>query len=143
MLIVGSMSVAAVQEATENSDAGEMTAVVDAFHAALSAGDRSAALACLAPELIVLENGHIETADEYIEHHLPLDMEFSRSVPSRRRIINATFRADTGWVISAWEHTGEFRGQPVNSTGAELMILRKDNGAWKIAAIHWSSKNRK
>ncbi len=38
---------------------------------------------------------------------------------------------------------GEFRGRPVNSAGAELMVLTRVQGTWKISAIHWSSRTRR
>jgi hypothetical protein len=31
----------------------------------------------------------------------------------------------------------------VNSTGAELMVLRRDGDGWRIVAIHWSSRTRR
>ena len=51
--------------------------VVQAYHSALIAQDKDGALALLAPDVMVLESGHIETAEEYVAHHLEADMEFS------------------------------------------------------------------
>ena len=31
----------------------------------------------------------------------------------------------------------------INSQGAELMVLAREDGAWKIKAIHWSSRQRR
>jgi ketosteroid isomerase-like protein len=44
------------------------------------------------------------------------------------------------WATSTSTARGEFRGRPVNSEGAELMVLTRTPEGWKISAIHWSSR---
>jgi hypothetical protein len=34
-------------------------------------------------------------------------------------------------------------GRAINSVGAELMVLVRSGSTWKIAAIHWSSRQRR
>jgi ketosteroid isomerase-like protein len=123
--------------------AAEAVAIVERYHIALSQGDSAGALALLTNDAIILENGSVETRAEYRSHHLPADIEFARAVPSTRRLVAVTVADDVAWVSTTSVSEGEFRGRPVNSAGAELMVLVKEGSAWKIAAIHWSSRTRR
>lgn len=126
------------------SNAGNETktieSIVATFHRALAVGDKESALTLLTKDVMVLENGHIETANEYLSYHLDADLEFSSKVSSQRKIIKSTVEGKTGWVISASIEKGEYHGKQIDSTGAELMILEKWDGKWKIKVIHWSSR---
>jgi ketosteroid isomerase-like protein len=113
------------------------------FHQALSRGDSTAALALLAPDVIILESGGREDRDEYRAHHLPADIEFARAVPSRVGPMKVTIVGDVAWVSSTSETTGTFRERPINSVGAELIVLSRHQGGWRIRAIHWSSRTRR
>ena len=125
------------------SEAAEIKAVVEAYHAALAVGDAGAAVSLLSDDVIILESGHMETAEEYKSHHLKSDMEYSAAVKSVRKVIQAVVEGDAGWVVSSSEARGEFRGREINSAGVELMVLSKESGSWKIRAIHWSSRRLK
>ena len=122
------------------SDSADVAAVVDGFHKALAAGDSAAALAPLAPDVVVLESGGIETRDDYRAHHLPADIEFARAVPGARSGARVVVSGDVAWVSATSTTRGEFRGRPVNSVGAELVVLARAGGPWRIRAIHWSSR---
>ncbi|MBM4383299.1 MAG: nuclear transport factor 2 family protein [Deltaproteobacteria bacterium] len=123
--------------AAESSDSPG--AVVEAYHAALAAGDAAAAEALLAPDAIVLESGYAETRSEYLSHHLAADIEFSRAIAQRRSNVRVVREGDVAWVSSTSRAEGEFRGKPVKSEGAELIVLSHTEGRWRIRAIHWSS----
>jgi len=121
-------------------DSMAVAEVVKAFHAALAAGDSSAALSLLADDVVVLESGGSESRSEYREHHLPADIAFAQAVPSAREIIRITVSGDAAWVVGTSRTTGTYRDRPVNSAGAELMILTRHPSGWRIRAIHWSSR---
>ena len=126
------------------SDSMDVIGVVDAFHRALAAGDSSAALALLAPDVVILESGGSETRDEYRGHHLPGDIAFARAVPSRRVPLKVTIQGDAAWVSATSIVQGQFRDRQINSAGAELVVLsRSASGRWLIRAIHWSSRARR
>jgi ketosteroid isomerase-like protein len=122
------------------ADAAAVTAVVHDFHAALAAGDSAAALALLTDDVLVLESGGLETRDEYRSHHLPADIEFARAVAARRGELQVRVSDDVAWAASTSTTTGEFRERAINAAGAELMVLVRTTGGWRIAAIHWSSR---
>lgn len=139
LLLVLSPAVGAAQ----TPDSTLVLRTVTEFHQALSRGDSTAALALLAPDVTILESGGREDRDEYRAHHLSADIEFARAVPSRVGPMKVTIVGDVAWVSSTSETTGTFRERPINSVGAELIVLSRHPGGWKIRAIHWSSRTRR
>jgi len=125
------------------SDSADVAAALSRFHAALAAGDSATALTLLSPDLEVLESGGIESLADYRAHHLAADIEFARSVSSTRKLIRVTVRGDVAWVVSESTTQGQSAGRTINSVGAELAVLRRGTTGWRIAAIHWSSRNRR
>jgi ketosteroid isomerase-like protein len=134
------------------SDSADVIATVDRFHAALAHGDSSAALALLAPDVVILESGDLESREDYRHHHLPADIAFTRAVPGTRQVKGVIIAGDAAWLSGTSVSEGKFNGRTVNSAGAELMVLsriRHEKGAtrtgaprWQIRAIHWSSHRR-
>lgn len=125
------------------ADSAAVAGTVERFHAAVAAGDSVGALALLAPDAVVLESGGVETRDEFRAHHLAADIEFARAVKSERSPMRVVVRGDAAWAWSMSTTSGEFRGRPVNSAGAELVVLARSGQEWKITAIHWSSRSRR
>ena len=130
-----------VTEDGAGGDTSAIRSVVESYHEALKAGDRETALKLLSADVMVLESGYLETAAEYISHHLEADMEYSAAMTGDREVVEAIVQADVGWVISTSTSKGEFRGHKINSIGVELIVLKKEDGTWKIRAIHWSSRD--
>jgi ketosteroid isomerase-like protein len=122
------------------ADSAAVVVAVDRFHRALTEGDSAAVAELLADDAIILETGGVETRSEYLAHHLHSDIAFARSVPRERSEIRVAVVGDVAWATSSSESRGRYRDRDVNSTGAELMVLRRMAGAWKIVAIHWSSR---
>lgn len=136
--IAGARSTASIQRAQTDSLA--VVAVVDQYHRALSDGDTVTVVSLLANDAMILESGDVETRDEYRSHHLPMDVEFTRTVPSMRGPVRVLLQGDAAWAISTSQTQGVFRGRTVDSQGAELMVLTKEVHHWKIRVIHWSSR---
>jgi ketosteroid isomerase-like protein len=125
------------------ADAGDREdamAAVAAYHHALATQDSVAAVALLADDVVVLESGYFETRDEYLGHHLGADMEFAGQVASERQAGEAVVEGDVAWISSTSTMEGEFRGREIRSAGVETMVLSRIDGAWRIRAIHWSSR---
>jgi ketosteroid isomerase-like protein len=123
--------------------AAEPGQVVASFHEALRTGDRARALAQLAPELIVAEQGGVELGRaEYEREHLGADMEFSAA--TRREVASQTAgqAGDHAWIFTVSRIEGDFRGRPVALDSNETMVLKRVDGRWQIVHIHWSSADR-
>ena len=133
-------------EAAPMNDSAAVAATVASYHRALAAGDSAAALSLLAGDAIILESGGMETREEYRGHHLPGDIAFSRAVPSTSGATRVVVSGDIAWATTSSITVGQFNGRPVNSAGVELMVLSRSagaaGGAWRIRAIHWSSRRR-
>ena len=129
-----------VQAQPAASDSAAVASTVNAYHAALARGDAASALGLLAADAVILENGSLETREQYRSHHLPADMEFAQAVPTRRGAMQITVNADSAWASSTSVTQGSFRERAINSAGAELMLLSRTATGWVIRAIHWSSR---
>ena len=121
------------------SDSVAVAGVVDRFHESLARGDSSAALALLAADVVILESGSIERLSDYRSHHLPADIGFAKAVPSTRGAISVIISGDAAWASSTSTTQGTYKDRTINSAGAELVVLTRVGGVWRIRAIHWSS----
>lgn len=134
---------AGAQARNAAADSAAVVAAAQAFHAALAAGDSTAALALLTDEVQILESGGVEDLAHYRSGHVRGDMAFAKAVPSERKVAHVIVRGDAAWVISTSTTTGEYNGRAVNSQGAELMVFVRTTRGWKISAVHWSSRARR
>jgi ketosteroid isomerase-like protein len=127
---------------TTHSDSAAVRTVVERFHSALAAGDSVTALSLLTGDVLVIESGGIELRADYRAHHLPADIEFARAVRGARSLVRITIQGTAAWVVSTSTTKGRFKDRVMDSSGAELMVLRRTPQGWRIAAIHWSSRRR-
>ena len=127
-------------EAAVPENAGEVVAVVDAFQAALRAGDVDRAAGFLDPGVVILESGGAEhSRDEYLAVHAPADAQFLKSVKITPGQRTTRIEGNLAWVASLSEFELEKDGLTAFIDAAETMVLRRDAGGWKIVHIHWSS----
>lgn len=129
--------------ASAQADSAQVVTAVAKFHTALAAGDSSAALAFLTDDVTILESGGVETKSQYRTGHINGDMSFAKAVPSVRTVTGVHVRGDAAWVTSSSVTQGESNGREINSAGAELVVLTREGGSWKIRAVHWSSRARR
>lgn len=139
-LLIPALLVLPTRAGAQSRDSLAVAEVVATLHAALAAGDSGAVLDLLADDVLVLESGATETRAEYRQHHLPADIAFARAVPGARTIVRITVSGDAAWVTSTSRTTGTYRDRPINSAGAELIVLTRESSGWRIRAIHWSSR---
>jgi len=144
ILIAAFLTTFAAPLAAQSSakDSAAVVAVVDAFHAAMTAGNASGLMQLIAPDAVFLEAGGVETRSQYETSHLPADIEFEKSVSTKRSPIRVVVLGDAAWATSTSETVGKFQGRAIDSMGTELMVLSREPGGWRIRAIHWSSRAR-
>lgn len=136
--LVGGGSASGQQDPEE-----QVAAVVDAFHSALATGDSVTALSMLADDVTILESGGVENKEHYRSGHLSGDMRFAQAVPRERGDMEVSVRGDVAWAHSTSITQGQMGDREINSQGAELVVLAREGGIWKIKAIHWSSRRRR
>ena len=115
--------------------------VVDAFHAALKAGDTVGAAALISDKAVIYEAGEAERSKaEYTASHLDADAAFEKTAHDQilRRAGDATGR--TAWIATEGQtETGSGETRKVRLT-TETMVLEAIRGEWQIVHIHWSSR---
>ena len=57
--------------------------------------------------------------------------------------MKVSLMGDVAWAHSTSVTEGRMDDREINSLGAELVVLAREAGTWKIKAIHWSSRKRK
>jgi hypothetical protein len=124
------------------ADSAAIVTVAERFHSALAEGDSAGVDALLSPSATVIESGEFETRTDYLRHHLSADIAFTRAVRGTRLVRRVTQDGSAAWIVSTSRSTGTFNGRPVDSEGAELMVLTRGAAGWHIAAIHWSSHRK-
>jgi ketosteroid isomerase-like protein len=116
-------------------------AVVDAFQAALVAGDIARAAGYLDPAVVILESGGAEwSAQEYLAEHAHADADFLKAAKVSPGTRSARVEGDLAWVASLSRVETGRDGKLVAMDAAETMLLRREADGWKIVHIHWSSR---
>lgn len=114
--------------------------VVEAFAAALRAGDEDAVRQLLMPDVIIVEGGGAERSlEEYASHHMPADMKFTGAVATTVKNRELLASSDVASVITESQIHGEYQGKTIHLRMMETMVLRQEYERWRIAHIHWSS----
>jgi len=122
------------------AEAATPAAVVDAFSAALKAGDAGAVEKLLAPDVFIAESGGAERSfAEYAGHHMPADMTFSKAMSTTIKDRRVFEGGSLATVVTEAVSKGTWRDKPVHSRLMETMTLQKTGEAWRIVHIHWSS----
>lgn len=130
------------QVAGSQPDSAGALAAVEQFHAAIAAGDSLRALSLLADDVTIQEGGAVDSKASYRSGHLGADIAFTKAIPAVRSDVRVRLEGHVAWVTAATSTTGTYNGRPVNSAGAELMVLLHGADGWKITNIHWSSRRR-
>lgn len=116
--------------------------MLESFYGAMKKGDTAAAMRLIAADAVFLEGGKLETRAEYEANHLPSDIEFEQQITGKRGPIQVKFNGDTAWAIAMTDYQGTFNGRGMDFVSAQLMVLTRDSGDWRIRTIHWSSRPR-
>ena len=126
-----------------SADSSAAAAVVERFHAALTAGDSARATARLSADVLVLESGSIQTRAEYLSHHLGADMQASKDSKATRSVVQVRVAGAAAYVVSKSVTPPTGADGSTGSEMAELMVLSKTASGWSIRAVHWSSRRRR
>lgn len=124
-------------------DAQPAVDLVDAFGEALAAGDFGQVEAMLAPNVIVLESGGVESSrSEYLGHHARSDASFLAGIERKLLQRRARIEGSTAWIASESELHARKDGKPLALLSTETMVLSNTASGWRIVHIHWSSQQK-
>jgi hypothetical protein len=116
---------------------------LDNFKQAIVDNDSDKARQLLSDSVRILEGGNIETKEEYLSHHFHSDGKFLKAMKRNEDYQNVAIVGNVGWVSTKTHVWGTYNERELNLNSLELAILNKENGIWKITALHWSSAGRK
>lgn len=123
------------------SEAQAAASVVDAFHAALEAGETEAALALMAEDAMVFEEGAAERSRaEYASHHLQADAAYAAASESTMARRVGRTSGDLAWIMSEGRTVGQAGNSATARLTVETMVLAREPDGWRIKHIHWSSR---
>ena len=118
---------------------GTPEGTVDAFHAALKAGDGALALSLLARDVAVFEMGAVDAPrDVYAVGHLKHDMAFAQRTERRLLSRRGGKSGDGRWVLSRYRVI-YLDGGFTDEASTETVILWRSDDVWRITHIHWSA----
>jgi ketosteroid isomerase-like protein len=113
---------------------------VEAFHRALAGTDQKAVLAFLSEDADVFEQGFVDASrDDYARNSLTAEMAFAARTRREVQSQQSQSSGDLAFVETLSRVRGAFAKDKVDFSGAETVILRKDDGAWKIIHVHRSA----
>ncbi|HET6906957.1 MAG TPA: c-type cytochrome [Rhodanobacteraceae bacterium] len=115
-------------------------AVAQAFQDALKRGDRAKVLDLLAPDAQISEGGESQSGKDYAAHHLGEDIAFLKDAKVNLISRSSMAMGDSALVVSESAIAAKSQGKPAQLSSREQMDLKRINGQWKIAAIHWTSQ---
>ncbi len=141
LLIASALAVFSASSTVANQkQTAEVLSAVQSFHAALTRGDAQAALMLLAQDAVILESGSAQSREEYAREHLGEDIAFAKAVQTMRTNESVHHEDNVAWTTATTRTRGNFNGRLIDTTGVELMVLTRQEGEWRIRAIHWSSR---
>ncbi len=120
---------------------GSALAALEAFNAALKAGDAERVLSWLAPDLQVFESGGAERSKaEYAAHHLKHDMDFLKG--ARQDLLHRQVReaGDLSWILSESRIRTTIKDRDIDLSSIETAVLTRTASGWRIVHLHWSSQ---
>jgi ketosteroid isomerase-like protein len=113
---------------------------VEAFHRAMTGPDQKAVLAYLADDVDVFEQGFVDASrQDYARNSLTAEMAFASKTKREVQSQQSSASGDLAFVETLSRTRGSFAKDPVDVSGAETMILRKEGDDWKIIHIHRSA----
>ncbi|MCH2450015.1 MAG: nuclear transport factor 2 family protein [Gracilimonas sp.] len=134
-LILISTSIVAVAQQSEKQAISKTLAD---FENAIVENNSEVASGLLHDNVIILEGSSSETKEQYLSHHFHSDGRFLSAM--NREVISEqiTIEGNIAWVSSQTKMTGTYNEREIDRTSLELAVLKKENGEWKIIALHWS-----
>jgi len=113
----------------------------DHLFEALKNGDSAAVGSLLADDVLIIEGGHAQTSkDDYMAGHMKSDMAF---LPHMETAVLDRTRGRAGnraWVVTYSRSKGNYKGKDYDHETREFLLLRKQDGEWKIAMIEWAEQ---
>jgi hypothetical protein len=136
----GSMAMTPAPKGITRSNIGPAEAALQAFSDALEVGNRDLAIARLAPDLKVTEDGVEENRAGYVGGHLAADIAYQKSVKTvllERNVVNET--PTQARIVSKLRMVSNRSDKTIDTLVNETAVLAKLPDGWKIVRLEWVS----
>tara|TARA_R100001143_G_C3360969_1_gene135614 strand:+ start:13151 stop:13534 length:384 start_codon:yes stop_codon:yes gene_type:complete len=122
----------------QQSEEQSVSKILGDFENAIVENNSEVASKLLHDDVVILEGNNIETKEQYLSHHFHSDGRFLSAM--NREVISEqiTIEGNVAWVSSQTKMIGTYNEREIDRTSLELAVLKKENGEWKIIALHWS-----
>jgi ketosteroid isomerase-like protein len=138
LLILFISSIALV--AQETNDKEMIAKTLSDLETAIVENDSKKAGEILHDDVTILEGGGMETKSQYLSHHFHSDGKFLSAMNREEVSQEISVEGNMAWVTSKTKMTGTYSGREIDLSSLELAVLKKENGMWKVIALHWSSR---
>lgn len=136
ILFISSTTLAAQQSDNKKMIAKALTDL----ETAIINNDAELAGKILHDDVTILEGGGMENKEQYLSHHFHSDGKFLSAMDSEEVSQEISIEGNMAWVTSTTKMKGTYSGREIDINSLELAVLKKENGNWKIIALHWSSR---
>lgn len=126
--------------AQDLSEQESIKTVLSNFKKAIVENDSKIASSLLHADVIILEGRGSETKEEYLSHHFHSDGKFLSAIERNELSQKINIEGNIAWVSTITSMKGTYSDREIDLTSLELAVLKKENGNWKIVALHWSSR---
>tara|TARA_R110000868_G_scaffold1211_4_gene9388 strand:+ start:9239 stop:9679 length:441 start_codon:yes stop_codon:yes gene_type:complete len=127
-------------QAQDLSDQESIKTVLSNFEKAIVENDSKIASSLLHEDVTILEGRGSETKEEYLSHHFHSDGKFLSAIERNELSQKINIEGNMAWVSTITSMKGTYSDRGIDLTSLELAVLKKENGNWKIVALHWSSR---
>lgn len=121
----------------------EIQNIISQYRTALSKKNLKEMEKTVWPELMVVEGVHVNDSwADYRDHHIGPEMNDWQSFETLKpaKILKTITSPDQTVVSSEIIYRIKTKKETTDLKALETYVLRKDNGTWKIALIHFSGK---
>ena len=125
-------------QAQDLSDQESIKTVLSNFEKAIVENDSKIASSLLHEDVTILEGRGSETKEEYLSHHFHSDGKFLSAIERNELSQKINIEGNMAWVSTITSMKGTYSDREIDLTSLELAVLKKENGEWKIIALHWS-----
>ena len=134
-IVLISLSMPALAQQSEKQAVSKILAD---FENAIVENNPEVASKLLYDDVVILEGNNRETKEQYLSHHFHSDGRFLSAMNREVIFEQVNIEGNVAWVSSQTKMTGTYNDREIDRTSLELAILKKENGEWKIIALHWS-----
>ena len=147
LVLLFALSMCAVAPSLAADDVAEIKQLLTAYDEAFNAKSLDRLGAIYHPDVTIFEGGGVNRGwADYRDHHLGPEMkEFLKVSFAHTNVVVTPLGADrkTAYVAAEYSLKAQMKEREVEVSGLETLILLKgDDGAWRIRHSHTSSRRR-